>query len=78
MPSIRLAGRCSQFPGSLGAQLGGQSYRQVILFRDEAAMATFKTGRIEFEGRASAVALIACSTTSATAACAGPGVATPC
>jgi lipid-binding SYLF domain-containing protein len=52
----QLAGRCSQILASLGAQLGGQSYRQVILFRDEAALATFKTGHIEFEGRASAVA----------------------
>ncbi len=55
----RLAGRCSQFLGSLGAQLGAQSYQQVILFRTEAALATFKQGRIEFEGRASAVVLTA-------------------
>jgi len=55
----RLAGRCSQFLGSLGAQLGAQSYRQLILFRTEAALATFKQGRIEFEGRASAVVVTA-------------------
>lgn len=55
----RLAGRCSQFLGSLGAQLGAQSYQQLILFRTEAALATFKQGRIEFEGRASAVVLTA-------------------
>jgi len=55
----RLAGRCSQFLGSLGAQLGAQSYRQLILFRTEAALATFKQGRIEFEGRASAVVFTA-------------------
>lgn len=55
----RLVGRCSQFLASLGAQLGGQSYRQVILFRNESAMDTFKTGRIEFEGRASVVVLTA-------------------
>lgn len=55
----RLVGRCSQFLASLGAQLGGQSYRQVILFRNEAALDTFKTGRIEFEGRASVVAFAA-------------------
>ena len=55
----RLVGRCSQFLASLGAQLGGQSYRQVILFRNEAAMDTFKAGRIEFEGRASVVAITA-------------------
>ena len=55
----RLAGRCSQFLGSLGAQLGVQSYQQVILFRSEAALANFKQGRFEFEGRASAVVLTA-------------------
>ena len=55
----RPAGRCSQFLGSLGAQLGAQSYQQLILFRTEAALATFKEGRIEFEGRASAVVFTA-------------------
>jgi len=55
----RPAGRCSQFLGSLGAQLGAQSYRQLILFRTEAALAIFKQGRIEFEGRASAVVVTA-------------------
>jgi len=55
----RLVGRCSQFLGSLGAQLGAQSYQQLILFRTEAALATFKEGRIEFEGRASAVVFTA-------------------
>jgi lipid-binding SYLF domain-containing protein len=55
----RLVGRCSQLLISLGAQLGAQSYSQVILFRDAAAMETFKRGRLEFEGRASVVALTA-------------------
>lgn len=53
----RLVGRCSQLLGSLGAQLGAQSYRQIILFRTEEALEAFKTGRVEFEGRASAVAV---------------------
>jgi lipid-binding SYLF domain-containing protein len=52
-------GRCSQWLGSLGAQLGAQSYRQLILFRTPEALETFKRGRIEFNGRASAVAVTA-------------------
>jgi lipid-binding SYLF domain-containing protein len=52
----RLVGRCSQLLGSLGAQLGAQSYRQIILFRTQEALEAFKAGRVEFEGRASAVA----------------------
>lgn len=51
-----LVGRCSQLLGSLGAQLGAQSYRQLILFRTPEALEAFKRGRVEFEGRASAVA----------------------
>lgn len=55
----RLTGRCSQLLGSLGAQMGAQSYRQVILFRTVEALDAFKAGRVEFEGRASAVAFAA-------------------
>lgn len=53
----RLIGRCSQLLASLGAQIGAQSYRQLILFRTDEAMDAFKDGRVEFEGRASAVAI---------------------
>ena len=51
-----LVGRCKQYLGSLGAQLGGQSYSQVILFRNAEVMEVFKRGRVEFNGRASVVA----------------------
>lgn len=41
----------------IGAQLGGQAYRQVILFNSEAALARFKQGNYELSANASAVVL---------------------
>ena len=42
--------------GSIGAQIGGQGYRELILFKDAAAFNTFTDGSFEFAGQASAVA----------------------
>lgn len=42
--------------GTVGAQLGGQAYREVIFFADEASMSHFKQGKFEFSAQASAVA----------------------
>ena len=44
---------------SYGLQLGGQSYSQVIFFRDERAFTDFTSGNFEFGAQASAVALTA-------------------
>ncbi|HEU4632515.1 MAG TPA: YSC84-related protein [Flavisolibacter sp.] len=41
---------------SIGFQLGGQTYREVIFFEDEAALDRFKQGNFEFAAQASAVA----------------------
>ena len=41
---------------SVGFQAGGQTYREVIFFEDEAAMDRFKENKIEFSGQVSAVA----------------------
>jgi lipid-binding SYLF domain-containing protein len=41
--------------GSLGLQLGGQSYSELIVFADKAAMDRFKQGQIDFSANASAV-----------------------
>ena len=49
-----LVGSCSQVLGSVGAQLGLQSYQQVVLFNSQAGLAEFQEGRLEFQGRASA------------------------
>jgi len=44
---------------SIGFQLGGQSYAEVIFFKDKAALDTFTGGNFEFSAQASAVALAA-------------------
>ncbi len=42
---------------SIGFQLGGQAYREVIFFEDEAALGRFKENNFEFAAQASAVAV---------------------
>ncbi len=44
---------------TIGLQLGGQSYRELIFFRDKAALERFKRGELEFAAQASAVAVTA-------------------
>ena len=41
---------------SIGFQLGGQAYREVIFFENEAALERFKQDNFEFAAQASAVA----------------------
>ncbi len=40
---------------TVGAQIGGQSYSEIIFFKDKAALDEFKTGNFEFAAQASAV-----------------------
>ncbi len=42
---------------SVGAQVGGESYREVIFFEDKAALDRFKENKVEFSGQVSAVAI---------------------
>ncbi|MCW3110163.1 MAG: hypothetical protein JWQ09_4669 [Segetibacter sp.] len=42
---------------SVGLQLGGQAYREVIFFENEEALDRFKSDKFEFAGQASAVAV---------------------
>lgn len=42
---------------SIGAQAGGQAYREIIFFEDKAALERFKAGNFEFAAQVSAVAL---------------------
>jgi len=44
---------------SIGFQLGGQAYRQIIFFQNEAAYNQFTQGNFEFDAQASAVAVTA-------------------
>ena len=43
--------------GSIGAQIGGQSFGEVVFFETESAMADFKGGKFALAAQASAVAL---------------------
>jgi lipid-binding SYLF domain-containing protein len=42
--------------GSFGAQIGGQSYSQIIFFQDKGAFERFKSGNLKFSAQATAVA----------------------
>lgn len=44
---------------SIGLQLGGQAYSEVIFFKDKTALDDFERGNFEFDAQASAVALTA-------------------
>lgn len=52
-------GNTSMTQLSIGAQLGGQAYSQIMFFQDKAAFDTFKAGNFEFDAGASAVAITA-------------------
>ncbi|MBT8236998.1 MAG: hypothetical protein KJO04_12445, partial [Bacteroidia bacterium] len=43
--------------GSIGLQLGGQQYSEVIFFKDQEAFENFTNGNLKFDAQASAVAL---------------------
>lgn len=49
-------GRATTSQATIGAQIGAQSYSQVIFFRDDAALRTFQRGNLEFSAQATAVA----------------------
>jgi lipid-binding SYLF domain-containing protein len=42
---------------TIGAQLGGQSFSELILFENKAALDNFKNGKVKFSANASAVAM---------------------
>ncbi|MDH4130667.1 MAG: YSC84-related protein [Gemmatimonadota bacterium] len=44
---------------TVGLQLGGQAYRELILFKDKTALEDFKRGNFELSAQASAVAVTA-------------------
>lgn len=43
--------------GTVGAQIGGQSYTQILVFEDAHALNRFQNGNFEFSAQATAVAL---------------------
>jgi len=52
-------GKSSLTAVTIGFQLGGQAFSEVIFFKDKAALDDFTRGNFEFEAGASAVALTA-------------------
>ncbi|TVQ76154.1 MAG: hypothetical protein EA380_09230 [Phycisphaeraceae bacterium] len=53
----RVVGYCDLTQGTIGLQLGGQSYTQIIAFETNEAVRNFKAGNLRFAAQATAVAL---------------------
>jgi lipid-binding SYLF domain-containing protein len=60
-----LIGYCDMTQASIGFQLGGQKYTEIIAFQDKAALDSFKSGNFAFDAGVSAVALKAGAAASA-------------
>lgn len=58
-------GYCDMTEGSIGLQLGGQSYTEIIAFSTQAALDRFKGGNFAFDAQATAVALHSASAANA-------------
>ncbi len=55
----RLVGRSTLLQLTIGLQLGGQAYSEVVFFKTRDAFENFKRGRLKFDAQVSAVALSA-------------------
>src|SRR3954467_4618603 len=53
----RMIGFADLTQGSIGLQAGGQTFSEVIVFENEAALNKFKNNKLEFSANASAVAM---------------------
>lgn len=61
----QLVGYCKIEQATIGLQLGGQAYSQIIFFQNKAALQAFKRGEIAGAAQASAVAVKADASTQA-------------
>ncbi len=52
----KFSGYCSITQGTIGAQLGGQEFRQILFFNNQASFDRFQAGEMELAAQASAVA----------------------
>jgi len=52
----RIVGYCDLSQGTVGLQLGGQAYSEIIFFETRDALMDFKGGHLEFSAQVSAVA----------------------
>jgi lipid-binding SYLF domain-containing protein len=55
----RVTGRTSVIAGSLGFQLGGKVFREIIFFQDKRAYDEFTSGNFEFDATAQAIVITA-------------------
>lgn len=55
----KITGKTSVTQISVGAQVGGQAYSQIVFFKDKRAYEEFTSGNFEFSAQASAVAITA-------------------
>ena len=55
----RLIGRSTLTQVTIGLQLGGQAYSEIVFLEDANAMDSFKHGRLKLDGQASAIAITA-------------------
>ena len=53
----QVVGYCDVSQASVGLQLGGQTYTEIICFEDQKSFDRFKTGNFTFDAQATAVAL---------------------
>lgn len=53
----RRIGRSTLTQVTIGLQLGGQEYSEVVIFKDQAALDNFKKGKLKLSGQASAIAV---------------------
>ena len=53
----KVVGYCDLTQASIGFQLGGQAYAELIFFENKAALGSFKNSELEFAAQASAVAI---------------------
>ncbi|MFN3165458.1 MAG: hypothetical protein ACE37H_00170 [Phycisphaeraceae bacterium] len=57
MENGKVVGYCDLTQASIGLQLGGQAYAELIFFQNRASLGSFKNSELEFAAQASAVAL---------------------
>ena len=70
----KITGTASLFKLSIGIQLGGQAFSEIIFFQDKHAYAEFINGALELEASASAVAITAAAQATASTGGASAGV----
>ena len=55
----RVTGRSTVIEGSIGFQIGGEAFSEIIFFKDKRAYQEFTSGNFEFDATAQAVAVTA-------------------